>query len=681
MKIVTSALPYVNNIPHLGNLVTVLSADAYQKYLKLAGEEHISILGTDAHGTTTETVALQEGISCEEIVKKYDKKHKEIYDWFQCNFDCYGMTSDAENHEITKSIFKKAHENGYIQEKEIEQFFDKKAQKFLADRFIEGECPHCNAKDARGDQCDTCQKLLEPKDLINPKSKLTNTKPTVKKTKHLYLALDKLQNQLEKIDTNKWDSTAKGITKGWLNEGLKPRAITRDLQWGINVPLKGYENKVFYVWFDAPIGYISITKKHQPNWKDLWRSPNELIQFMGKDNVPFHTIMFPAALIATKQDWPIVKQVSTNHYLNFEGKKFSKSKQIGIFGDDAIKSGITSDAWRYYLLSNRPQSADTNFTLDDFQAKINQNLIGNFVNLVSRVTNIIANNEMTLVSNPKGFSNKELDEIRKDYQDANLREAVEKIMSLSAKANTYMQENEPWKLVTENKEKAKIVLSNLILQIVQISNYIEPITPTLSSTILKKLNITKGINKDTDYSTISITKKIAPMQKITDEQIEKLKPKKESQKQTPKRKSIALRVGKITSVKEHPQADSLYIENITFGQKDITIVSGLKKYYEPTELEGKKVIIVENLKPAKLRGEKSEGMLLAVANKDTVNVLDAQNYEIGEYIIGSSESSQIKIDEFFQNELKIKDEELLLNGKKISTKSLKTKNNLNGIVK
>ena len=297
--IITSALPYVNNVPHLGTTVCVISADVFARYLKSKGKEVMSVCGTDEHGTTAEVKALEEGLTPRELVDKYFKIHKKIYEWFNCEFDCFGRTSSEENKEVTLDIFEKLDKNGFITENTLQQTFCEKCDKFLSDRYVEGICPHCDYEGARGDQCEKCGKLLNAVELKNPKCKICGLKPVIKDTDHLFIDLPKIENELRKwisnVD-NQWSDNAKTMTQAWLREGLKERCITRDLKWGIKIPKKGYENKVFYSWFDAPIGYIGITKEIRDDWHDWWHTPHKtrLVQFMGKDNIPFHTILFPA---------------------------------------------------------------------------------------------------------------------------------------------------------------------------------------------------------------------------------------------------------------------------------------------------------------------------------------------------------------------------------------------------
>src|SRR3989344_2500371 len=347
--LVTSALPYVNNLPHLGTMMPVISADVYSRYLKYVKKVPcIFVCGTDEHGTATQTKAEEEGLTPRELCDKYYRLQKEAYDWFLCDFDCFGRTSDKENHETTVDIFNKLDKNGYILEEEIEQL--KCPQHgFLADRYVNGNCPKCGYDQAKGDQCESCGAMLNATELKNPVCATCKKTPSVEKTRHLFIDLPKLTPKLTAWinDTKKhWANNAVTMTEGFLQEVLKPRGITRDLKWGIPVPKKGFENKVFYCWFDAPIGYISITKQDRSDWKEWWHDPKNatLVQFIGKDNIPFHTIMFPAFLIGADDNYTLLDLMSSNEFMTYEGKMFSKSRGIGIFADNAMETGIRADA-------------------------------------------------------------------------------------------------------------------------------------------------------------------------------------------------------------------------------------------------------------------------------------------------------------------------------------------------
>jgi len=359
--LITSALPYVNNIPHLGNVIgSVLSADCFSRYSKARGNPTLFVCGSDEYGTATETKAIEEKTTPQELCDKYHKLHKDVYDWFNIGFDIFGRTPTQQQTDIAQDIFLKLYKNGYLEERTTTQPYCEQHKSFLADRFVEGTCPLCDYADARGDQCDKCGHLLDPLDLKNPRCKLDNATPVPRDTKHVFILLDKLQAAVKEWSESssakgKWSENGIAITESWIKEGLKPRGITRDLKWGTAVPLEGYDDKVMYVWFDACIGYVSITANYTSDWEKWWRDPDnvKLYQFLGKDNVPFHTVVFPSSQLGTGDKWTMLHHLSTTEYLNYERGKFSKSRNIGVFGNSAEKTGIPSDVWRYYLLSRR----------------------------------------------------------------------------------------------------------------------------------------------------------------------------------------------------------------------------------------------------------------------------------------------------------------------------------------
>ncbi len=395
--LITSALPYVNNVPHLGNLIgAVLSADVFARYSRLRGYNTIYICGTDQYGTASEIKGITEGKHPKVIVDYYHQIHTEIYENFEIDFDHFGGTATPEHTEIVQSIFLDCLNNGFFHKKASEEFFSKKYKIGLADRFITGTCPFCSYTEAKGDQCDKCGKLLEPEILVNPKCSLSGEAPEKRVTEHFFLDLTTLESEVKEfIDRKsvdgKWSSNSTSISEAWIRNGLQPRSMTRDLTWGVKVPVEGMDNKVFYVWFDAPIGYISITANYTKDWQQWWNNPENvrLFQFMGKDNVPFHTVMFPATLLGTRKQWTMLHHISTTEYLNYENDKFSKSRGIGVFGDHVKDLPFLISCWRYYLLVNRPENSDSAFKWDDFQSKVNEELLKNPGNLCNRVLKYI----------------------------------------------------------------------------------------------------------------------------------------------------------------------------------------------------------------------------------------------------------------------------------------------------
>ncbi|MFH0870859.1 MAG: methionine--tRNA ligase [archaeon] len=695
--LITSALPYANNVPHLGNIIgCVLSADVFARFGRSRGWNVRYVCGTDEHGTTTEAKALEEGLTPKEICEKYYKIHKDIYDWFGISFDVFGRTGTETHKKITQEIFLKLHANGFIIEDFLEELYCESCKKSLADRFVEGTCPHCGFDGARGDQCDRCSNLLNAIELKNPKCKICGAAPVKKNTKHLFLDLEKLQPELEKwIDaTSKegfWTENSIMYTKTWLNEGLKKRCISRQLKWGIPIPLKGFEEMVFYVWFDAPIGYISITSHKFNDWKDWWKNPEhvDLYQFMGKDNVPFHTLLFPATLLATRDKYTMLHHINTTEYLNYENSKFSKSRNTGVFGDDAAKLGISPDVFRYYLLINRPERADTVFSWDDFQDKLNHELLNNLGNLVNR-TLVFLNKyyDSTIPQHELGDLDKKfLDAVRDQenkitnlLEKVKLKESLREIMALSIMGNKFFQESEPWKNINEDKQKAAnalYLLANLVKDIAILS---EPFIPFTSKSIFKQLNIEPKQWDNLGVLSVENDHKVSQAEvlftKLLDSEKDSFKERfsgarKDEKEKAPAKSGAALldlRVARIKEVKEHPKADKLVIMKLDLGTEERQIVAGIRAYYIVEELIGKNIIIVYNLKPANLRGEESRGMLLACSDGEKLGLLTVKHAEPGSQVTvngAAPNNDEITIDEFAAVKLEGKKGKAWINGKNL----------------
>jgi methionyl-tRNA synthetase len=512
--LITSALPYVNNVPHMGNLIgSLLSADVFARYSRLRKRETLFVCGTDEYGTATETKALDEGLTPAEICDKYHKLHKEVYDWFNLSFDKFGRTSTPEQTELCQAIFWQLHKRELIFEKSVEQLFCDSCSRFLADRFVEGICPFCSSDGARGDQCDKCGKLINAPELKDPKCKQCSSRPRVRSSNHLFLDLPKLQqtvtdwmNETISKDSCCWTQTAEVIAKAWLKEGLQSRCITRDLKWGTPVPLEGYEDKVFYVWFDAPIGYLSITKTCVgDDWLKWWKRPDEveLYQFMAKDNVPFHSIIMPATQLGTGDTYTLVDHLVAVEYLNYEDKKFSKSRGVGVFGNDAMQSGIASDIWRFYLISIRPESADSSFNWIDLMTKNNSELLNNVGNFCNRALTFLFK-EFDGVVQPIQLTerdqqlivnvNEELAVFVNLMDRAKLRDGLRQLLKISALGNLYMQETAPWTMVNPkkpellNKQRAGSVISLSANLVALFSILFSPFIPATCQTLRQYLN-------------------------------------------------------------------------------------------------------------------------------------------------------------------------------------------------
>ena len=542
---ITAALPYANGPIHIGHLAgAYVPADIYSRYLKLKGNDVVFICGSDEHGAAIPIRAKKEGVSPQEIIDKYHFMIKDSFLEFGISFDNYSRTSSQIHHETASDFFKKLNKKNIFVEKESEQLYDEKENQFLADRFIEGECPKCGYKEAYGDQCESCGSSLNATDLINPKSKLSGNKPIFKKTKHWFLPLNNFESFLKKwflVDNEKtWKTNVFGQVKSWINEGLKPRAITRDLDWGIPVPLDGANDKVLYVWFDAPIGYISATKEwalsNNKNWEPYWKdSKTELVHFIGKDNIVFHCIIFPAILKAS-EEFILPKNVPANEFLNLEGKKISTSKNWAIWLHEyLVDFPNMQDTLRYTLTSNAPENKDNDFTWKDFQAKNNNELVaifGNFINRVVVLTHKYYDGNCPDLNLLNEVDEKVLDEIY-NYpkkigeliETYKFREAVNTLIDLARLGNKYLADEEPWKLIkTDDFERVKTIM-NIALQLSGVLSIIcEPFLPNTAIKLRNILNLESidwnSISKENPIVLSKINKGELIFRKIEDEEID-----------------------------------------------------------------------------------------------------------------------------------------------------------------
>lgn len=556
--LITSALPYVNGVPHLGHLVgCLLPSDVYARYMRMMGHEVLYVCGTDEHGTPSEVGAAKEGMDVADYCLKYHNRHKEAYDAFNLSFDYFGRTSSEQNREITYHIFEQLDKNGLIEEESIKQIFSIDDNRFLPDRYVTGTCPHCGYDKARGDQCENCTKVLDPTELINPRSTISgSTNLEVRETKHLFLNLPKLEKQLAEWVKSKepfWPDVAYSIAQKWLKEGLRPRCITRDLKWGFPVPKKGFEDKVFYVWFDAPIGYLGITKQWadekpgERNWKDWWLDAKDVyyVQFMGKDNVPFHSISFPATLLGTGENWTKVDYLKGMSYLTFEGGKFSKSEQRGVFAEDAVKE-FPADYWRYWLISNAPEASDSSFTFDLFAGVVNKDLNGVLGNFVSRVMKMTASKigaevpdggEMTEVEEKLIADLQEkADNYCKYMEGLEFKKAMNELRAIWVDGNNYISVTEPWTVIKTDPARAAAIL-RVCLNLIRIYALLSaPVMPETSAKILAKFGLNaadmpvlKGFNAAKEIEALQPGHKFevgdALFERIAPEKTEELKAK------------------------------------------------------------------------------------------------------------------------------------------------------------
>ena len=542
---ITAALPYANGPIHIGHLAgAYIPADIYSRYLRSMEKDIVFICGSDEHGAAIAIRAKKEGVSPQKIIDKYHLMIKNSFSDFGISFDHYSRTSSKIHHQTASLFFKELYDKNIFIEKETEQLYDSKENQFLADRYVEGECPKCHFKEAYGDQCEKCGSTLNPIDLINPKSKLSGNKPSLKKTKHWFLPLNNFEDFLKKWflkeKKSDWKTNVFGQVKSWINEGLKPRAITRDIDWGIPVPLKDAIGKVLYVWFDAPIGYISSTiewaEKEKVDWKPYWQDPNtELVHFIGKDNIVFHCIIFPSILKASEK-YILPSNVPANEFLNLEGEKFSTSKNWAIWLDDYMKDfPEMQDTLRYVLTANAPETKDNDFTWKDFQAKNNNELVAIFGNFINRVAVLTEKYYDGLTPQISAFNKEEEnllnevysypEKIGKSLEKFEFRKAVNKMIDLARIGNKYLADKEPWKIIkTPNVEKVKTIM-NISIQICGILALVcEPFLPNTSKKLKEQFNISNtnwnSINKDNPIISTKIKKSNLIFRKIENEEID-----------------------------------------------------------------------------------------------------------------------------------------------------------------
>ncbi len=657
--LITAALPYTNGPIHIGHLAGVyIPADIYTRYQKAKGRDAVYICGSDEHGVPITIRAKKEGKTPQEIVDFYHGLIKKSFEDFGIKFDNYSRTSLPLHHKTASDFFKTLYDKGVFIEKETEQLFDEKAHQFLADRFVKGTCPKCGYEEAYGDQCEKCGTSLSPSELINPVSTLTGTKPVLKKTKHWYLPLDQYQDFLRKWiledHKNDWKPNVLGQVKSWLDDGLRPRAVTRDLDWGVPVPVEGAEGKVLYVWFDAPIGYISSTKewaqKNNKDWEPYWKDSNtKLIHFIGKDNIVFHTIIFPVMLKA-HGDYILPENVPANEFLNLEGDKISTSRNWAVWLHEYLEEFPgKQDVLRYVLTANAPETKDNDFTWKDFQARNNNELVGNLGNFVNRVlvlTHKYFEGKIPEPEKPEKRDKEILQEIGK-YPDliGNLiekfrfREALAEFMNLSRLGNKYLADEEPWKKIKTDPGRVKSILfvANQIAAALTVLG--EPFLPFTSAKIRKMLQWDKPVKWDEvssfkDYLLApghQLGKTQLLFEKIDDQiiqkQIEKLIRAKSSNKRQEKIpvkeqikiedfQKVDIRPVTILEAEKIPKAKKLLKLHVDTGIDTRTVVAGIAEYYKPEELIGKQVMMLVNLKPVKLRGVLSEGMVLMTEDEN-----------------------------------------------------------------
>jgi methionyl-tRNA synthetase len=652
---ITAALPYTNGPIHIGHLAGVyVPSDIYARFLRLQGRDVAFICGSDEHGVAISMKAKKEGITPQQVIDKYDGIIRKSFLDFGISFDNYSRTSSEIHHKTASEFFRKLYDDGKFIEETTEQLYDEKANQFLADRFVTGTCPKCGNEEAYGDQCEKCGSSLNATDLINPKSTITGTKPILKSTNHWFLPLNEYSDFLQKwiIDGHKndWKPNVYGQVKSWIDGGLEPRAVTRDLDWGIDVPVEGAEGKKLYVWFDAPIGYISSTKewaaREGKDWEPYWKSEDtKLVHFIGKDNIVFHCVIFPAMLKA-EGSYILPDNIPANEFLNLEGNKLSTSKNWAVWLHEYLLDfPEKQDVLRYALTANAPETKDNDFTWKDFQARNNNELVaifGNFINRVVVLTNKYYNG---IIPQPNALS--EVDQatltelkaypavIASSVERYRFREALGELMNVARLGNKYLADEEPWKIIKENPERVQTQMY-VALQIASaLSVLAEPFLPF---TAAKLKNILRQAQNDIQWNDIAVKSDLLPaghqigeaellFAKIEDEEIQKqidkleatkVANKAENAKAEPQKDIITfedfakvdLRIGTIIEAEKMPKANKLLVLKVDTGIDVRTIVSGIAEHFTPEEVIGKRVTVLVNLAPRALRGVESEGMLL-----------------------------------------------------------------------
>ena len=657
---VTAALPYANGPIHIGHLAgCYLPSDIYVRYLRMRGRDVKFVCGSDEHGVPITIKAKKEGITPQDVVDRYNAMMKGAFEEFGISFDHYSRTSSPQHHKNAQEFFKTLMDKGALVAKETQQYFDPEAGQFLADRYITGECPKCHAADAYGDQCESCGTSLNATDLIQPKSTLSGATPELRNTTNWFLPLDELSEDLRAFLESRegWKPNVMGQCMSWLNagDGLQPRAMTRDLDWGVPVPVEGAEGKVMYVWFDAPIGYISATQELLPNdWEEYWKGDNaEIVHFIGKDNIVFHCIIFPA-MLQQHGDYALPTQVPANEFLNLEGRKLSTSKNWAVWLHEYLQDFPgQQDVLRYALTATMPETKDNDFTWADFQQRNNSELVAGLGNFVNRVMVLTHKYFEGVVQQPNVLTDADREalaamtqygrRIAKSIEAFKFREALNEAMNVARLGNKYLQEQEPWKVYKQDPERAGVALF-VATQIMGAAAIVfEPFLPSTAAKLRNMLGLSEGFRwEDANEETIipggtQLGESTLLFSKIEDEQMEAQRQKLEaaaaanapqtttqSIKHMPQKEDISfdqfmamdLRVGTILEAERVPKADRLLKFLVDTGLDQRTIVSGIAEHFSPEEMVGKQVTVLMNLPPRKIRGVESQGMLLMAEDGD-----------------------------------------------------------------
>ena len=649
---VTAALIYANGPIHIGHLAgCYLPADIYVRYLRLKKQDVIFVSGTDEHGVPITIKAQKEGKTPQQVVDYYYKEIKSSFEEFGISFDIYGRTSDPAHHKMSQDFFLKLYQDGKFIEEVTEQYFDEAADQFLADRYITGDCPKCHQPGAYGDQCEKCGSALSPTELINPKSTLSGASPILKETKNWFLPLDQWQGELEKYVNShpEWKSNVSGQVKSWLQDGLRPRAMTRDLSWGVPIPLPDTEGKVLYVWFDAPIGYVSMTSQLTPDWEKWWKAEDSrIVHFIGKDNIVFHCLIFPAMCMA-HGGYQLADQVPANEFMNLEGDKISTSRNWAVWLHEYLKEFPgKQDVLRYALTASSPETKDADFTWADFQTKNNSELVAILGNFVNRAFVLIDKNFDGIVPEKTTGTGLEADvmaalaEIPAKLDQAlatyKFRDALVYAMEIARIGNKYLADAEPWKVIKEDRAKAGTVLNYAVQLVAHASLALEPFIPFTAAKLRTALGLTNADwSAIGNFELIPVGQKLANpgllFEKLEDDviqaQVAKLKETKAkmelaSKQVAPVKETIDfdsfakmdIRIGQITAAEKVEKSKKLLKLTVNDGIKDRTILSGIAEHFEPAAVIGMQVSFLANLAPRKIMGQESEGMILMAEDAD-----------------------------------------------------------------
>ncbi|MCL5782378.1 MAG: methionine--tRNA ligase [Candidatus Thermoplasmatota archaeon] len=673
MKIlVNCALPYANGSLHLGHVAgAYLNADIFVRFQRMNGNEVLFISGSDEYGTAITIAADRLKVSPGKIADKYHREHEESFRSLDIVFDLFSRTTYQEHENTVKEFFLDFYHKGLLVERSMVSPFCRKCDRFMPDRYIEGICPNCGFEEARGDQCDNCGRTLDPQELKSPRCIICGETPEFRETKHMFFQLERFQDQLlQWIGTKSfWRHNVLSFTRNFIKSGLKERPITRDIEWGVPVPLQGYEHKRIYVWFEALIGYVSAARIYSEKmgeenyWKEFYKNPDvKVYHFMGKDNITFHTIIWPAMLMA-RGDYNLPYMVTANEYLTYKGKQFSKSRGIGFSVDEIIKV-VPKDYVRYYTASILPEGADTDFTLEELQSKVNTELIDKFGNYVHRLVSFITNNKLQISSQGVISDDRDLeamsfaeDKIRAFSGYVNqteIKKAMGEWLELVKYANGYFNQSEPWRLIKSDRNKCISKLYHSLVLAQYICGISYPVIPSTSKKVLEIIGSSKFRETGfTDNLFVKENSEFSPVK--TDPPFQKL----DLLEKNPN--CLDLRIGQIKEVNNHSNADKLYVLKVDLGYREAQIVAGLRNYYTPDELVGMKIVVVDNLKWAKLRGEESQGMLLAADDGETVSVLtpaDSAASTGGQVRIGNlgyNSSGKIDMEQILKMKLQVEE--------------------------